>query len=189
MNKIDPRVKRTKKLFKDALKELMLEHEDYMEINVKELCDRAEINRRTFYLHYESIDDVLAEIHDDFSNEFVLKTKEFDHLKDIEPVVKVFFEITEENPIYGKMVLTPSQDYLREIVRSQTVSKLDENDSLKGIRHLDIITQNMLEQYYHMTVVTIYREWVRQRRIMPMDTAVKLAANLISNGLYSIIKK
>ncbi len=87
------------------------------------------------------------------------------------------------------MVLTPSQDYLREIVRSQTVSKLDKNDNLKGIRHLDIITQNMVEQYYHMTVVTIYREWVRQRKIMPMDTAVRLATNLISNGLYSIIKK
>ena len=53
MNELDPRVKRTKKMFKDALKELMLKHDDYMEITVKELCEKAELNRRTFYLHYE----------------------------------------------------------------------------------------------------------------------------------------
>ena len=43
MEKIDPRIKRTKKLFKDALKELMLIHDDYTDITVKELCEKAEI--------------------------------------------------------------------------------------------------------------------------------------------------
>ena len=53
MNELDPRVKRTKKMFKNALKELMLSNKDYMDITVKELCEKAELNRRTFYLHYE----------------------------------------------------------------------------------------------------------------------------------------
>ena len=43
MNELDPRVKRTKKMFKEAMKELMLEHSDYMEITVKELCEKAEL--------------------------------------------------------------------------------------------------------------------------------------------------
>lgn len=42
MENIDPRVKRTKKMFKDALKELMMVHDDYMDITVKELCEKLD---------------------------------------------------------------------------------------------------------------------------------------------------
>lgn len=186
MNTIDPRVKRTKKMFKDALKELMLEYDDYMEITVKELCEKAELNRRTFYLHYEYIDDVLLEIQEDFSKEFYEATKQYDHIKEIEPVVKVFFDLHESNPIYEKIILSPTQDYLREMMRSKTVSVLDENDNLKAIRSHDIITQNIIEQFYHMTVVSAYREWVRQRKIMAKEDVIKLTAKLVANGLNGI---
>ena len=186
MNAIDPRVKRTKKMFKDALKELMLTHDDYMEITVKELCEKAELNRRTFYLHYEYIDDVLLEIQEDFSKEFYEATKQYDHIREIEPVVKVFFDLHESNPIYEKIILSPTQDYLREMMRSRTVSVLDENDNLKAIRSHDIITQNIIEQFYHMTVVSAYREWVRQRKIMAKEDVIKLTAKLVANGLHGI---
>ena len=186
MNELDPRVKRTRKMFKEALKELMLTHKDYMEITVKELCEKAELNRRTFYLHYEYIDDVLMEIQEDFSKEFYEVTKQYDHIKDVEPVVRAFFDMHDANPIYEKIILSPAEDYLREIIRSKTVSKLDVTDNLKAIRKYDIITQNIIEQYYHMATVSAYREWVRQRKIMPKDDVVKLTARLISKGLDSI---
>lgn len=186
MTNMDPRVKRTKKMFQEAMKELMLSHDDYMDITVKELCEKAELNRRTFYLHYEYIDDVLLEIQEEFSKEFYEATKQYDHIKDIEPVVKAFFDLHEANPIYEKILLSPAQDYLRESMRSRTVTALDETDNLKAIRHHDIITQNIIEQFYHMTVVSAYREWVRQRKIMAKEDVVKLAAKLISNGLNSL---
>lgn len=183
MNELDPRVKRTKKMFKNALKELMLSNKDYMDITVKELCEKAELNRRTFYLHYEYIDDVLADIQEDFSQEFYEATKQYDHIKDIEPVVKAFFDIHDSNPIYEKIILSPAEDYLREIMRSKTVAVLDENDNLQGIRHLDILTQNIIEQFYHMTVVSAYREWARQRKIISKDEIVKLTTKLVRSGL------
>lgn len=183
MNELDPRVKRTKKMFKNALKELMLSNKDYMNITIKELCEKAELNRRTFYLHYEYIDDVLADIQEDFSQEFYEATKQYDHIKDIEPVVKVFFDIHDSNPIYEKIILSPAEDYLREIMRSKTVAVLDENDNLEGIRHLDILTQNIIEQFYHMTVVSAYREWARQRKIISKDEIVKLTTKLVRSGL------
>lgn len=186
MEKIDPRIKRTKKLFKEALKELMLLHDDYMEITVKELCEKAEINRRTFYLHYDYIDDVITEIQEDFTNEFYEKTKQYDHIKEVEPVLRVFFDLHNDNPVYEKIIMSPHQDYLREILRSNTVSKLDENDNLKAIRKLDIISQNIIEQYYHMAAVSAYREWVRQRKIMSKDDVIKLTAKLINKGLSSL---
>lgn len=186
MANVDPRVKRTKKMFKDALKELMLVHDDHMDITVKELCEKAGLNRRTFYLHYESIDDVLLEIQEDFTQEFYEATKQYDHIKDIEPVIRAFFDLHEANPIYAKIILSPTQDYIRETLRSRTVNALDKSDKLKGIRHYDVITQNIIEQFYHMTVVSAYREWVRQKRIMPKEQVIKLTAKLVENGLNSL---
>ena len=186
MNEKDPRVKRTRKMFKEALKELMLTHSDYMDISVKELCEKAGLNRRTFYLHYEYIDDVLVELEEDFSKEFYEATKQYDHIKDVEPVIEAFFDIHDKNPVYEKIILSPAEDYLRETMRSKTVSVLDENDNLKAIRHFDMLTQNIIEQYYHMTVVSAYREWARQRKIMPKKEVIRLTSELVKNGLSAL---
>ena len=39
----------------------LLEKKDMEYITVKEICETAGVNRSTFYLHYETIDDLLAE--------------------------------------------------------------------------------------------------------------------------------
>ena len=40
---------------------LLLEKKDYSFITVKEICEKAGVNRSTFYLHYETMDDLLSE--------------------------------------------------------------------------------------------------------------------------------
>ena len=44
----------------DALLSLLLE-KDFEYITIKEICDRAAVNRSTFYLHYENTKDLLVE--------------------------------------------------------------------------------------------------------------------------------
>ena len=39
----------------------LLEEKDFAYITVKEICEKAGVNRSTFYLHYETINDLLAE--------------------------------------------------------------------------------------------------------------------------------
>lgn len=40
---------------------LLLEQKDYDAITVKEICQKAGVNRSTFYLHYETMNDLLEE--------------------------------------------------------------------------------------------------------------------------------
>ena len=42
----------------------------YTDISVTELSQRAEVGRKTFYLHYESIESVFNEIRDELVYEF-----------------------------------------------------------------------------------------------------------------------
>lgn len=59
--KIDPRIKRTKRLFKDALISLIQENYDKSKLTVQTIAERAELNRATFYLHYRDIDDLMEQ--------------------------------------------------------------------------------------------------------------------------------
>lgn len=69
-NKEDRRIKRTKSLLKNGLIELMKE-KDVQKITVKELVEHVDINRSTFYLHYNDIDDLLTEIEDALMSEIM----------------------------------------------------------------------------------------------------------------------
>ena len=49
----DRRVKRTEALLKDTLTTLLAE-KDFPQITIRDITDRADLNRGTFYLHYRS---------------------------------------------------------------------------------------------------------------------------------------
>ncbi len=59
--KNDRRVRRTKRVIRDALIKLMLD-KPVAGVTITELCREADINRNTFYAHYSAPEDVFAEI-------------------------------------------------------------------------------------------------------------------------------
>ncbi|MBQ8993908.1 MAG: TetR/AcrR family transcriptional regulator [Turicibacter sp.] len=61
MKREDRRVRRTKQLIKQSLIELMHE-KPFNEIKIKDITERADLNRGTFYLHYIDIYDLLNSI-------------------------------------------------------------------------------------------------------------------------------
>jgi len=61
---MNQRIKLTKRLLHESLLEL-LESKPVDEVSVKELCEKAEINRSTFYAHYGCVRDIVREIEDE----------------------------------------------------------------------------------------------------------------------------
>ncbi len=49
----------------------ILEKKDFAYITAKEICEKAGVNRSTFYLHYETIDDLLSETAQHIIDQFV----------------------------------------------------------------------------------------------------------------------
>ena len=64
--KKDLRVKRSEAAIAQAFREMALEHVQMKDITVKALCERAGINRKTFYLHYHSIEELVEALRQDF---------------------------------------------------------------------------------------------------------------------------
>ena len=79
MNKNESKYFNTAKKMNDALITL-LETKDYEYITIKEICRIASVNRSTFYLHYENMNDLLEEtigsLNSSFNSHFKSKENE-----------------------------------------------------------------------------------------------------------------
>ena len=79
MNKNENKYFNTAKKMNDALIKL-LETKDYEYITIKEICRIASVNRSTFYLHYENMNDLLEEtigsLNSSFNSNFKSKENE-----------------------------------------------------------------------------------------------------------------
>lgn len=60
-NDVDRRVKKTKRALCEALADLMTE-KDIQKISIRELADKADIHRATFYSHYKDIYDLYEQV-------------------------------------------------------------------------------------------------------------------------------
>ena len=100
----------------DALLQL-LEKKDFAYITVKEICENAGVNRSTFYLHYETVDDLLAECAERIIKRFT-EAMPYD--------TKEFLEKLENCPIDELYLITPEylMPYLNYIKENRLVFKV-----------------------------------------------------------------
>lgn len=83
MNKKESKYFATAAKMDEALIEL-LEKKDFEYITVKEICERAGVNRSTFYLHYENTVDLLHEATRHVINEFLSYFSEMNKKRDVQ---------------------------------------------------------------------------------------------------------
>ncbi len=70
MNKAESKYYNTALLINQALVEL-LNKKSFEFITVKELCEKAGVNRSTFYLHYDTMNDLLEECLENINKQFI----------------------------------------------------------------------------------------------------------------------
>ena len=186
MSRNDLRVQRTKKVLKDNFKDMFL-NMDYNQITIKELCDRAMINRRTFYLHYNSIDDILNEILDELAGDFFNYTSGYDHFANPDKMIRDYFVFTHEHPLFEKLNNNIDYNYIREMLNSKVrdIAKVN----FKSILHHDEFTIKMISTYLNSATVNMYRIWSRDGKKVSIEEAIKVATTLIKKGINSMTKE
>lgn len=76
----DRRIKYTKMVLRQAILEILQER-PIERVTVKEICDRADINRSTFYVHYGSPQELLDSIQQEMYEEIKEKKKDFTDIR------------------------------------------------------------------------------------------------------------
>ena len=189
MANTDLRVQRTKKILKDTFNEMIVTT-DFEKITIKDLCDKAMINRRTFYLHYSSIEDILEDFISDYTHEYYDLIKDFNPIEEVDELVKSYFTYSEEKGMMFERINTsPNFEYIRLRMIQKVEDYALSDNNFHMLKKFDEISQNLIHSFINWACVGLYREWVKNGRNLPMDEAIKLSANLIKNGLKATVKE
>ena len=101
----------TRRMLKDALTE-MLKEKDIYHISIRELCERADVNRTTFYNHYGSQYDLLEEITQRFINDIAeqLACADADNRDSVQERVATVLSYLERHLILSRLLLNNNVD-------------------------------------------------------------------------------
>lgn len=135
MGQIDLRIIRSKKMIKEAFINLV-EEKGYENITIKDISDKAMINRKTFYSHYESVNalflDILKEHVDVLVENFRYDYVAEEGQSNIEAVTKEMRMIIKHISINKrsiKILLNDSSSYqltkqLEHLMQERLISKI-----------------------------------------------------------------
>ena len=99
----------TKRMLKDALTE-MLRSEDIYHVSIRELCQRADVNRTTFYKYYGNQFDLLADMENDLL--VFLSDTIREYVSDRVRIIEILCRYMEEHLEFGRLIVNNNVDPL-----------------------------------------------------------------------------
>ena len=183
--KNNQRTRLSKMLFKNALMDLLKEKGSINKVSVRELCDRAELNRSTFYAHYQEPNDLLIEI----ETELLDATEE--HLK----------KIGAENEIGAHKYILSFLQYIRQNDKPFRALLIDSTDPefrsrfmqqsiIQFVENLRIVLPKELEQYIFSYILNgstgIIIQWIRSAYAADEHEIVNLLFSINNSALVNL---
>lgn len=159
---IDPRIKRTRRLLRDALVSLILK-KDFASITIREVTERAEVAYITFYRHYESLDQLLMEVLDEGLVELMSHIEALAKLSDpssLETEGRLIFEYVGQKADLFRILLK-SQSVTR--VRKKVVSNISAifQKSCVPLERLgNQVTINMASNHIATSLLSLIEWWL-----------------------------
>jgi len=159
---IDPRVKRTRRLLRDALVSLILK-KDFASITIREITERAEVAYITFYRHYESLDQLLMEVLDEGLTELMIHIETLAKQSDtsaLETEGRLIFEYIEQKADLFRILLK-SQSVTR--IRKKVVSNISAifQKSCVPLERLgNQVTINMASNHIATSLLSLIEWWL-----------------------------
>lgn len=190
--KTDRRQIRTKQLIRDALLDL-IPQKGLTKITVKDLTERADINRGTFYLHYKDVADLTDQLKEDIFADIPLLTSKIDPTD-----IKVAAKNNEPYEPIQRLLeyLLSHSDFLR-------VMLLPQGDPQLTVQLKSSMKENMLKKFdqylgpespspavpadYFMAYITsanigLLTHWMMSGNDLPVEDIALMMTKIMSQG-------
>lgn len=186
--KNNQRTRLSKILLKNALMDLLSEKGSVTKISVRELCERADLNRSTFYAHYSEPKELLEEV----EAELLDATRE--HLQ----------KIGAENDIGAHRYLLSFLIYIKENDKPFRTLLIDAGDPefrlkfmqqsiIQFVENLDIAFPKEQEQYIYSYILNgstgVIIQWMRSDYSIDENALVDLLFFINQSALEDLATK
>lgn len=198
---LDRRIRKTRRVIRQCLTEL-LKTKRIQDITVREISEKADINRGTFYLHYRAIFDLMEQIENELLEELEDVLNHFkasDLLSNPALVFTRVFHLVKENSDMVSILIGQNGDInfvnrLKDIVREKCLKDWMElfRPGAGGGRQTSRSSQNTLlddsafEAYYSFTVtgcIGLVQYWLDSGLKETPEQLASLVEQIISKGL------
>ena len=156
----DRRARRSRRLLKQGLLELLREKR-FFQISVRDITDRMDLNRGTFYLHYPDTAALMCSVEDDM-------------LSEAQKLVEAHMQETVEGNSL-RPVFEPVLDYVVE--HREECQALFNNDSSSSFLE-------KIQELVYRNGVTLIRAWRRPRN----EEELAYLLNFVAFGLVGLMK-
>ena len=185
--KVDKRVERTRKAILDAFKAMIIE-KDFNDITIKALAERANINRKTFYLHYESMDEILFDLSLELSDKILsalLIRNYFSPSKEeysFDILIEAISDTINENyDLCSKLITNDSYHFfsrnIKDLVKDSFIRKIANSTNLDKQR------MNMIGDYMASGLAKMLKDWFIEPGDLTTHDVAALATEIIYNGI------
>lgn len=186
--KTDRRIRRTRSLLRQGLMKLMSE-KDINEISVTELTELVDLNRGTFYLHYDDIYDMLQKIEEELFTEFQqIMNKNFNEEKDSAPdspsplgVLQDIFAFLEANRETARVLMGPHGDlnFVNRLTDLVTVHMQNALEPPTGPAY------PYCQSFIMSGCVGVIGTWLNEECPLPPGEMASLCSDMIMRGILS----
>jgi AcrR family transcriptional regulator len=188
--KVDPRVKRTRRLLRDALVSLILE-KDFASITIKEITERAEVAYITFFRHYESLDQLLMEVLDEGLVELMTHIEMLAKQSDtsaLETEGRLIFEyIGQKADLFHILLKSQSVTRVRrKVVRN--IAAVFQKSCVPLERLGNQVTINMASNHIATSLLSLIEWWLENNMTPPPAEMGKVYKSLIIDSTVGAVR-
>lgn len=185
--KEDRRVRRTRKMLRQGLAEMMKEKE-FKDITVKDITDKVDLNRGTFYLHYKDTYDLLEKIEDEIIEKIKKAIDDYNPTErggSISVLGRIFDYLAEDADVCQMLFLNESGARFLKLFR-----ELIDKKGLSIAQSCDA-KESQMEFHYIMVFFTygitgLIKRWFECGMIPPAKEMAKLIDQLIYERMVSV---
>ena len=182
--KNNQRYKNSSEKIESAFLALILNHK-YEDIKISQICEKAEINRSTFYAHYDDINDLVVTIEGNFANS-ISNIFNFGLRQTHEAFVEMF-EFVEKNKYFYKAFLNiPYTTFAEKNIKLQIMEQLKDRVNHQKTSNSELLYRSA---FFGAGIKEICRMWLENDcKESPEQMAKLLLAeytNRSSNDIFA----
>ncbi len=174
--KNNSRYKISSEKIETAFLALILNHK-YEDINISQICEQANINRSTFYCHYDDINDLVIKIESKFTKS-IASIFNYGERQTHEAMIEMFSFVKENKYFYKAFLNVPYQTLAETNIK---------NDILINVKEKKVApTNNEIGLYYRANffgagIKEMCRLWIERDCIESPEEMAKLLLDEYKN--------
>lgn len=184
----DLRVVKTIDAIQSTFKEMLMEG-SFEDVTVKELCERARVNKKTFYRYYPAIEYLLAEMQQGYSEKYLKTIEGLSFPGNAGEITRRFLEFSlTQDELYEKITCESTHARIRE----QMIAMVEESSgggvALAAPDGWPAGEWEVYLAFVSNVPLEMYRAWVAGGKAMAEGELVDTAVAAVEAGSSAFIR-